>query len=113
MNYMNNINNSNNNFINNEINSIKNNDLNNLEDFICIIFSFEEYNKQIFIDVDDNLEFRKVIELLEEKYIWLRYIKERTYIFKNKEITEEEMNYSIKKLGICSNDLIFIKANDC
>ena len=114
MNYMNNINNSNINFINNTDNSIKNNDMNNSEEnLICIIFSFEEYNKQIFIDVNENLEFREVIELLEDKYIWLKYIKERAYIFKKKEITKEQMNYSVKKLGICYNDCISIKANDC
>ena len=112
INDMNYINNNNNNFINVADNMIKNNDIDNSENFICIIFSFEKYNKQIFIDADENLEFREVIELLEEKYNWLRYIKERTYIFKNKEIEGEKMNYSIKKLGICSNDLISIKAND-
>ena len=113
INYMNNINNNNNNFINIADNNIKNNDISDSENFFCIIFNFEEYNKKIFIDVDENLQFREVIELLEEKYNWLRYIKERTYIFKNKEIAGEQMNYSIKKLGICSNDLISIKANDC
>jgi len=114
MNLMNNFNNNNNSYINNTENNIKKNDVNNSEEnFICIIFSFEEHNKQIFIDVDENLEFRKVIELLEEKYNWLKYIKERTYIYKQKEITNALMNCSIKSLGICSNDFISIKANDC
>ena len=118
MNKMNNMgmNNMNNEGMNNMNNNIfqANNNNGNIENkapdenkkTIFLKFTFEEYNKQIFIDVDENEKFKNLIIELEEKYRWLRTIKNRTYFYLNKQINE---NLSIKELNIVDNSNIIIK----
>ena len=81
------------------------------ENFICIIFIFEKYGKHIFIDASEDKKFSEVIELLEEKYAWLKYLKNKAYIYKGKLIGKRGKKKTIKDLKICTNDIIFIQSD--
>ena len=74
---------------------------------IFLTFTFEEYKKQIFYDVDANERFQNVINELEEKYDWLKSIKNRSFFYQNKPITN--FNLSFKELNIGDNSNIIIK----
>ena len=97
---------------NNENNKLTDNNNKTKENFICIIFSFEKYDKHIFIDTSENKKFSEVIELLEEKYVWLKHIKEKSYIYKNQKIGRKKKKKTIKELQICTNDIIYIQSDD-
>ena len=71
-------------------------------------FTFKKYNKQIFIDVDDNDIFQNVIIELEEKYDWLKPINGRKYFLNNREIKRNEFSKTVKNLGIVDNSNIVI-----
>ena len=123
----NNINNmNNNNYIqNNNINSNQNNMKNNVSfnnksninnqnyqntetnnGYIFVTFTFKKYNKQIFLDFYKNMLFKDVIIQLEEKYSWLKSIKNKYYYFKDKKI---DINKTVKNLNIKDNSDIIIQ----
>ena len=98
----NNIFNNKNNLINNKIYS-KNTDKN-----IFLTFTFEKYNKQIYIDINENDTFNNIIIELEEKYNWLKGIQNKTYLLNDKEIKKDEFSKTGKILGIVDNTNIVI-----
>ena len=77
------------------------------EIIISLTFTFEKDGKQISIGVNDNDRFQNVINELEEKYVWLQSIKNKTYYFKGKQINNFTAN--IKELKIVDNSNIVIK----
>jgi len=80
----------------------KNNNNNNL---IFLTFTFKKYNKQIFIDVLDNILFSQVIKELQDKYAWLKKIKKKLYYFEGIELNG---NKNIKEYGIKDNSDITV-----
>ena len=74
---------------------------------IFLTFTFEKYNKQIFIDVKGNEKFGDVINQLEEKYSWFKNVKNKFYYFKGKAI--DNYNLSLDQLEIGDNSDITIK----
>ena len=121
MNNMNNINNNNmnnmnynmNNNINNNMNISNKNDPNLAgnndlkQPTIFVTFTIEKYNKQVYMDINNNETFVNLKAQLEEKYIWLQSIPNKKYLFNGKDITNE--NSTIKKLGLIDNSDIIIK----
>ena len=101
-------NNSNNNIISQNINSGNNQKNQFVENPVFLTFTFKKYNKQIFIDVDDNDIFQNVIIELEEKYDWLKPINGRKYFLNNREIKRNEFSKTVKNLGIVDNSNIVI-----
>jgi len=100
-------NNSNNNNPNNQNLQSKNlnNKNNNNNNLIFLTFTFQKYNKQIFIDVLDNILFSQVIKELQDKYAWLKKIKKKLYYFEGIELNE---NKNIKEYGIKDNSDITV-----
>jgi len=82
-----------------------NNKKNNNNNLIFLTFTFKKYNKQIFIDVLDNILFSQVIKELEDKYAWLKKIKKKLYYFEGIELNE---NKNIKEYGIKDNSDITV-----
>ena len=104
----NNINNNKNIYINNNLNNIKNNNLKSDENKnLCLFFNFEEYKKEIYIDINEEETFSKTIEELKYKYSWLNTLKNLKYIFNGKEIKEQ--NKKIKEIGLKDLSIIYIK----
>ena len=68
------------------------------EQVVFLTFTFEKYNKNIFIDVDRNDKFIEVIKKLEEKYSWLTTITNKLYIYDKKQIGN--FNLTINELGM-------------
>jgi hypothetical protein len=68
------------------------------EQVVFLTFTFEKYNKNIFIVVDRNDEFKEVIKKLEEKYSWLTTITNKLYIYDKKQIGN--FNLTINELGM-------------
>jgi hypothetical protein len=68
------------------------------EQVVFLTFTFEKYNKNIFIDVDRNDKFKEVIKKLEEKYSWLTTITNKLYIYDKKQIGN--FNLTINELGM-------------
>ena len=101
-------NNLNNNIISQNINSGNNQKNQFVEKPVFLTFTFKKYNKQIFIDVDDNDIFQNVIIELEEKYDWLKSINGRKYFLNNREIKKNEFSKTVKNLGIIDNSNIVI-----
>ncbi len=112
-NNMNNFNNFNNmNIMNNNNNLGQNNLVNNnynapKEKIIMVIFTFEKYGKQVFIDINENEKFINMIKELEEKYSWIQSLKGKKYFLNEKEIKNKDL--SLKNLGIYDNSEIIIK----
>ena len=69
-------------------------------------FIIEKYNRNIFIEVNGNDKFEKVITKLEEKYSWLATIKNKIYIYGNSEIKNYKM--TLNELGIVEDSDIKI-----
>jgi hypothetical protein len=89
------------------INNIQNNNIlnsqNNLMSFsknnlTYLTFTIEKYKKNIFIEVDGNDKFIEVIKKLEEKYIWLKTIKNKLYVYDEEQIGN--YNFTLNELGI-------------
>ena len=108
MNFMMNNLNMNNMNLDNNINI--NNNFNNQEqeddkDIIFITFTFKK-GKQIFLDINKNQTFQNAITQLEDKYEWLKNIKNRKYTFNNKII--ENYNQTLTQLKIEESSNIII-----
>ena len=113
--------NKNNNCLTNNINYMSNNEsfnkMNNNnnqnppnkqmnDNLIFVTFTFVKYNKQIFLDISEDMLFKDVIDQLEEKYSWLKSIKNKYYYFDNKKI---DFNQTVKNLKIKNNSDIIIR----
>ena len=77
----------------------------NINNLIFLTFTFKKYNKQIFIDVLEDLLFSQVIKELEDKYNWLKKINNKLYYFEGNKLDKSK---SIKDLGIKDNSDITI-----
>ena len=112
----------NNNFVNMNINNINfnnnfnfnmyNNNNNNINlnqnnylGSILLNFTFKEYKKQIYLDINENELFSNAINQLEDKYQWLRKIKGKKYYIHQHEI---DQNKTIKENGLVNNSNISI-----
>ncbi len=97
--------------MNNNMNFNINNNLNNNQeqeddkDIIFITFTFKK-GKQIFLDINKNQTFQNAIIQLEDKYEWLKNIKNRKYFF-NDEIIEN-YNQTLIQLKIEESSNIII-----
>ena len=112
-NNMNNMNYNMNNNINNNMNISNKNDPNLAgnndpkQPTIFVTFTIEKYNKQVYMDINNNETFVNLKTQLEEKYNWLQSIPNKKYFFNGKDITSK--NSTIKKLGLIDNSDIIIK----
>ena len=63
---------------------------------ICLYFEFNN-GKELYLDVEESCSFEKVIEKLNEKYLWLKNIEIKDYkinstsILKNKTVKENKL----------------------
>ena len=94
------------NILNENNNNIWDSSQNNL---LCLFFHFEEYNKDIYIDIKEEETFSKAIEELKYKYSWLKKLKNLSYVFGGKEI---DQNKNIKELELKDTDKVIIKLNN-
>ena len=105
-NISNNSNNQNNNIISQNNNSGNNNK--SIQKDIFLTFTFQKYNKQIFLDINANDTFSNILEELTEKYNWLNSIKGKKYFLNEREIKENEFSKTAESLGIKDNSNIVI-----
>jgi len=111
-----NMNNMNNNMINNNINQNYNNQNQNqnkinynIDGVVCLIFTFPAYNKDIYIDINENEIFENVIIELKEKYMWLNKLKDLKFVYNNKEIDGKK---TVKENGLNDSNKITILFRD-
>ena len=97
------------NMINNSMVNNTGNNNNSKDNSVFITFTYKPQNKQVFIDSKDNETFLDVINLLENKYNWLKKIPIKYYFYQNNEIQRNQMNIRIRDLGIKDNSSIIIK----
>lgn len=101
----------------NSNNKINNNNYNNKNDYdcfimpkqineICLYFRFERNDKEIYIDIDDSLTFKDIVEKIMNKYQYQYSIDENNLYYKDKKIN---CNKSPKQLGIENESRIIIK----
>ena len=63
---------------------------------------------KINIDIDRDQTFKEDLNILKNKYEWLKTISNQKYSFNNYRIKESEFNKTIKQLGIDESSDIFI-----
>ena len=123
MNMMNNMNNMNMNNMNmmnnmnnmNMVNKMNNQNLNQLDevpeesgDTIFITFTFIKNKRQIYLDVARSIKFREVINMLTNKYEWLKKIPNIRYSFNNSVIDKNKLDKTLFDLGIDESSDIHI-----
>jgi hypothetical protein len=81
------------------------------EDTIFVTFTFKKNKKQIYIDIGRDQTFREALDILKNKYEWLKPMPNLKYSFNNHIILENEFNKTIKQLGINESSDIFILDN--
>ena len=111
MNMMNNMNNMN---MVNKMNN-QNQNLNQLDevpeesgDTIFITFTFIKNKRQIYLDVARSIKFREAINMLTNKYEWLKSIKKIKYSFNKSVIDEKKFDKTLSELGIDESSDIHI-----
>ena len=75
---------------------------------IFITFTLKKTKMQMYIDVDENAIFSDATKLLEEKYEYLRNIKNKSYSYQKNIIPENNYNKTLKELNIRDNSDILI-----
>ena len=101
----------------NQINNQKINNYNNkeIDDYfeeddgknpLFVTFTIEKDNKQIYLDVHEEMTFKDVKNKLENKYNWLQKIESKSYYYKDIKIEE---NKTLKKLKISNNSNVIIR----
>jgi len=73
---------------------------------LFVTFTIEKDNKQIYLDVREDMAFKEVRNKLENKYNWLQKIKSKTYYFNEKKIDEDK---NLEALRILNNSNVVIK----
>jgi len=97
---------------NQEINNINNKDIDDYfkedenENPLFVTFTIEKDNKQIYLDVREDMAFKEVKNKLENKYDWLQKIQNKTYYFNHQKIDE---NKTLGNLRILNNSNVVIK----
>ena len=93
------------NFFNmNNGNIYENNKSTESKNMIVLNFSFEN-GKELYLYVDESLNFSEVVQLLHQKYLWINNIKIKEYIFNHNKII---LNKTIKENGLRNNSMIKI-----
>ena len=112
VNMVNNMNMNNMNMVNNNVNMNNQNQVSSNpqeeENTIFVTFTFKKNKKQIYIDIGRDQTFKEALDILENKYEWLKNIHNKKYSFSNRVIKENEFNKTIKQLGIDGSADIFI-----
>ena len=103
--------------IKSDVSKINNNNIiNNVnEEEITLFFIFNKNGKELYLDVKKSIRFSKVIEKLEDKYLWLKdNIKIKQYLFNGKEISKGQINNGIivKDIGLEDESKIYIIENN-
>lgn len=101
------LNNSQNNAIRNYSQNIEitKNSQNNTEDKeINLIFNI--FGKELYLDVKESSSFDKVIDQLNNKYLWLKHIENTSFEINKKNISR---NKTVKENGLKDNSIIIIK----
>ena len=70
------------------------------EDTIFVTFTFKKNKKQIYIDIGINQTFNEAINILKNKYEWLKNMNNLKYSFNGQILLENKFNMTIKALGI-------------
>ena len=83
---------------------------NNKENEIFVTFTFQKNKEQIYIDVDKYATFSNALAMLENKYNWLKKIKQKKYYLNKKEIEPKSFGETLTKLHIKDNSDIIIVA---
>jgi len=107
------------NFNNNQINMINNfnqnyinqnqNNTNYNNKIVLLTFTFPVYEKDLHIEINENLNFSKVIDELKKKYIYLKELKDLRFFLNNKEIDNKK---TVKENGLNDSNKIIIKFRD-
>jgi len=105
----NNINTNNNN--QNLLNENKNITENNKNKIICLYFKFNKYNKEIYIDINEDYLFSKVIDELKKKYLWFSSVKNPKFIF-NRQILDDNITVRQNELQDSSTITICFDENE-
>ena len=95
--------NNNLNLLKDKENSINDNGEENGE--ITLYFNFKN-GKELYLDVQENYLFEKVIKNLKDKYLWLKNINVIDYYFNDRRIKKDK---TVKDNGLKDNSTIFIK----
>ena len=74
------------------------------ENKINLIFKLNE-KKNLYLDINKNKKFKEMIEILKNKYLWLKYFKNINFIFKENVISK---NKTIEEIGLENNSIISI-----
>lgn len=112
MNFNNNFNNNLNNGLNNNFSAGNVNSDNASKSQICIIFTFEKYDKDIFLDANKYDSFGNVINELKEKYSWLKSLRGLSYKIRDKLIEKGDFQKTLQELDIKDDDNLVIHLND-
>ena len=83
---------------------------NNKENEIFVTFTFQKNKEQIYIDVDKYATFSNALAMLENKYNWLKKIRQKKYYLNKKEIEPKNFDKTLTKLHIKDNSDIIIVA---
>ena len=71
-----------------------------------ILLTFIIKGKQLFWESDQNETFQTIISKLENKYNYLKNIKNKVYYYNNNQIIQTQ--YTLKQLNIPDNSVIYI-----
>ena len=109
--------NINNNTNNNTNNSLQKNNLtitlndekSDNSNIICLKFNFQKFNKELYLDIDQNEKFSKAIENLEDKYRWLKQLDNLQFLYDNKLLRKDK---TVRNNGLKDLCIIDIDYND-
>ena len=112
VNMVNNMNMNNMNMMNNNANMNNQNQASSnpqeAENTIFVTFTFKKNKKQIYIDIGRNQTFKEALDILKNKYEWLKTIPNQKYSFNDRIIKESEFDKTITQLKIDESSDIFI-----
>ena len=76
-----------------------NNDIFDNKNEIVLYFEFEN-GKELYINVDESMSFKKAIDLLYDKYSWIKNVNIKDFIYNKRKL---DLNKSIKENGLKDN----------
>ena len=71
-----------------------------------IFLTFIQNEKQLYFESNQNETFQTIISKLENKYNYLKSIKNKVYYYNNNQIIQTQ--YTLKQLNIPDNSVIYI-----
>ena len=81
------------------------------DNLIFVTFTFKKNKMQVYLDVEKNATFNQAIKQLGDKYSWFNNVKIKGYLYKNKTISVNDYNKTLKQLKIEDNADISILAD--